>query len=255
MKKITFCVLLLVNGLGFSQQTKTTDVVTIVNDLTVELSLNNTSQIATITIVGPSDRWFAAKLGSFTSGMQTGSDVYYYAGTTLIDGSQTGNGPVADAVQNITVLSNTVSGGLRTIVATRPFSTGDANDYTFAFSDMSIDISGAHGSSSSNALAYHGSNRSSNLNTPLTVLGVDDFTLNASKIYPNPSKGLFTVESKTALDKINVYSQTGALIKTFELADHSLDKFEVNLQGFQTGVYLLELQNTTEKTWKKILID
>ena len=38
-----------------------------------------------------------------------------------------------------------------------------------------------------------------------TTLGVEDFSLNATSIYPNPSNGSFSIETKTRLDKINVY--------------------------------------------------
>ena len=255
MKKITIILLLLVGFLGFAQS-KSTGVVTIVGNVSVELVLNNTTQIATITMTGPSDRWFAVKLGSFTSGMSTAPDVYYFNGSTLIDASQGGSGPNTDPIQNITVTSNTVVGGIRTIVATRPFATGDATDFTYVFSATSIDIAGAFGASASNNLAYHGSdNRATAIDTPFTTLGVEDFTLNATKIYPNPSKGIFTIESKTTLDKINVYSQTGVLVKTIEVLSNTSETIEVNLQGLQIGIYLLELQNATEKSWKKIIID
>lgn len=255
MKKITLNLLLLVGCLGFAQS-KSTGVVTLFGNVSVELVLNNTSQIATITMSGPSDRWFAVKIGSFSAGMEAAPDVYYYNGSSLIDAAQTGSGPIADVTQNINIVSNTVNAGIRTIVATRAFNTGDANDFTYIYSATTIDIAGSHSDTNNYTLAYHGANnRALHVNTPLTTLGVDDFTLNATKIYPNPSKGIFTVESKTILDKINVYSQTGVLVKTIEIQDNSLGNFEVNLQGFQTGVYLLEFQNSSEKTWKKILID
>jgi hypothetical protein len=255
MKKITIILLLLVGFLGFAQS-KSTGVVTIVGNVSVELVLNNTTQIATITMTGPSDRWFAVKLGNFSSGMSIAPDVYYYNGSTLIDASQGGGGPINDATQNITVTSNTVVGSVRTIVATRPFITGDATDFTYVYTSTFIDIAGAHGDQAGYNLAYHGpNNRATAFDTTFTTLGVDDFTLNATKIYPNPSKGIFNVESKSTLEKINVYSQTGVLVKTIEVDSASVGNFEVNMQGLQTGVYLLELQNSTEKTWKKIVID
>jgi len=255
MKKITLNLLLLLGFVGFAQ-TKTTGVISLVGSLSVELALNNTTQMATITMTGPSDRWFAVKLGSFTSGMSIAPDVYYFNGSTLIDASQGGSGPITDPIQNITVTSNTVVDGIRTIVATRPFVTGDATDFTYVFTATSIDIAGAFGASAGNNLAYHGSvNRATAIDTPFTTLGVEDFTLNATHIYPNPSNGIFTVQSKTSLDKISVYSQTGVLVKSIEVQTNSLETIELNLQGLQTGVYLLELQNTNEKSWKKIVID
>ncbi len=255
MKKITLNLLLLFSLVGFAQS-KSTGVISIVGTVSVELVLNNTTQIATITMTGPSDRWFAVKLGNFTNGMSVAPDVYYFNGSTLIDASQGGGGPIADATQNITVTSNTVSGSVRTIVATRPFSTGDATDFTYVYSSTFIDIAGAFAASAGYNLAYHGPlNRATAIDTTFTTLGVEDFSLNATKVYPNPSNGIFTIQSKTTLDKISVYSQTGVLVKTINLGVDSGVSAEVDLQGLQSGVYLVELQNATEKSWKKILID
>jgi hypothetical protein len=46
----------------------------------------------------------------------------------------------------------------------------------------------------------------------------------------------------------------GALVKTIEVNDTS-DAVEVNVSGFQKGVYLLELVNETEKSWKKVIVE
>lgn len=255
MKKITLNLMILLGFVGFAQS-KSTGVISLVGNLSVELVLNNTTQIATITMTGPSDRWFAVKLGNFTQGMQAAPDVYYYNGSTLIDATQGGGGPINDAMQNITVTSNTVASGIRTIVATRPFNTGDATDFTYVYASTFIDIAGSFGDSASNNLAYHGPvNRASAIDTTFTTLSVDEFTLNATQIYPNPSKGVFTVQSKTTLDKISIYSQTGVLVKTIENYNSSSETIEVDVQNLQTGVYLVELQNAAEKSWKKIIID
>ena len=51
------------------------------------------------------------------------------------------------------------------------------------------------------------------------------------------------------MQKINIYSQTGAFIKSVEVKNET-DNPEVNVKGLQTGIYLLELVNETEKSWK-----
>jgi hypothetical protein len=33
------------------------------------------------------------------------------------------------------------------------------------------------------------------------------------------------------------------------------DTTEININGLQTGVYLLELVNDTEKSWKKVIVN
>ncbi len=56
------------------------------------------------------------------------------------------------------------------------------------------------------------------------------------------------------MSKINVYSQTGAFVKTIEVSNDSKD-IDVSINGLSSGVYLLELQNNVEKSWKKVVIN
>ena len=95
-----------------------------------------------------------------------------------------------------------------------------------------------------------------NIDVPLsTTLGVDDFSLKTSSIYPNPSNGSFTIETNTGLDQINVYSAIGTLVETINLKDTTNTTVEVSLKNLQTGIYLVELKNENDKSWKKIIIE
>ena len=116
MKKITLLSLLMLSSLGFAQ-TKSTGLKTFVTGLTANLTLDNSTSTITLTLNGPSDRWIAFKLGSFTTAMSNGIDGVYYNGTTLVDGN--GGELDTDTTQNWSVSSNTVNAGVRTIVATR----------------------------------------------------------------------------------------------------------------------------------------
>lgn len=252
MKKITLFLFILSSTIA-SSQVKTTGQLTFVTGLSGELTLDNGTAIATLTLKGPSNRWIAFKLGSFTTAMSASPDGVYYNGTTVVDGN--GGQLTTDATQNWTLVSNVVTGSTRTIVATRPFSTGDTNDFAINFTDNNIDVAAAFGpTDDSFDLEYHGANRAKFLNTPLSTLGVEDFSLRATQIYPNPSNGEFLVKAKTTLQKINIYSQTGAFIKSVEVKNET-DTPEVNVKGLQTGIYLLELVNETEKSWKKIIVN
>jgi hypothetical protein len=53
---------------------------------------------------------------------------------------------------------------------------------------------------------------------------------------------------------LNVYSQSGALVKTIEL-DANSNSVEVNLKDVASGVYLIELHSENDKAWKKIIIE
>lgn len=254
MKRIITFLILVMGTIGFSQQ-KSTGTVSLLTNLSVNLALNNSNTTATLTIKGPSDRWFAITFGNFSGAMDVGNDMVYYNGSNLVDATQDGQGitPVDDGVNNWTITSNTVLSGTRTIVATRPFA-AEVSDYTFNFSNSSINLAGAHADSAiSSPLQYHGGNRSNAGSVALSTLGIEDFSLNATQIYPNPTTGDFFVKTKTFLEKINIYSQTGAFIKSIE-TKNSNENVEVNISGMQTGVYLIELVNENEKTWKKIIV-
>lgn len=250
-KKITLLLIFAVTFLNAQQ--KTTGQLNFVPGLSAELNLNDATSIATLVISGPSDRWFGFKLGSFTTAMSAGVDGVFYNGTGLTDGN--GGTLTTDATQNWTLVSNDVVGTTRTITATRPFNTGDANDFPINFANTDIDVAAAHGDTPNDfTIAYHGVNKTKFLDTPLNVLGVEDFSLKASTLYPNPSTGNFTIATKTYLNSVDVYSINGAYIKTFKVDDTS-ENVEFNITGLPVGVYLLELKNETEKTWKKVIIE
>jgi hypothetical protein len=259
MKKITILMLGLCSVAVFAQQ-KTTGTIVAANNLTASLTLDNGTQQVLLTLTGPNNRWFSLQFGSFVGGMDSGSDVVYWNGTTLVDAIHNGvpQEPSTDNVNDWIQISNTnnaPTNGLRTLVYTRAFSTGDPSDYTFNFADNTIDLAWAKMGSATFNLAYHGNtNRGVLLNTPLTTLGVEDFSLNATQVFPNPSNGDFKVVTKTFLNKINVYAQTGALVKTIEVNSKENEN-EVRIAGLPTGVYLLELQNETEKSWKKVIVE
>lgn len=258
MKKTTLLLCSLFAMGGFAQQ-KSTGMVDLLSNTKANLLLDAGTNTATLTLVGPNDRWFALQFGSFEvgDGMAQGQDVVYWNNVAVVDcvHNDIGVMPTIEGTNSWTTVSNndnTPSAGLRTVVATRALNTGDANDYAFNFSNTTIDFAFSRRSNAGYTLNSHGfSNRGYLINVPLTPLGVEDFSLNASTIFPNPSNGNFTVKAKANLEKINVYSQTGAFIKTI---DADSNEVEVKLNGLATGVYLIELQNATEKSWKKIII-
>jgi len=255
--KITLLFLLGISLL--SAQQKSTGVITLSTNMVATLTLDSGTSTVTLSLTGPNDRWFALQFGSFTGGMAAGSDLVYWNNTTLVDARNIGIGsaPTTDPTNNWTItsnLNNSPSAGLRTIVATRAFNTGDANDYTFNFSDTSIDLAWARSGSASYGLANHGgSNRGLSLDRTFT-LGSESFSLNDSQLYPNPSNGNFTIIAKTNITKVNVYTITGTFFKSIEVNDN-VNNTEVNVSGLEAGVYLLELQNDLEKSWKKVIVN
>ena len=254
---LTFLVVAL-NLLAFGQQ-KTTGLINLSTNMKAQLVLDNTTSIATLTFSGPNDRWFALQFGSFSGGMESGSDLVYWNNVTLVDAKHNGLGatPSVDASNDWTLISNTnnsPSTGLRTLVYSRPFNTGDSNDFVFNFNDTTIDFAWARYSSASFALAYHGAtNRGVFLDTSFSTLDAQDFSLNQVKIYPNPSNGVITFELPVVIEALAIYSLTGKLVKEYE--NLAAQTVTINTDNLETGVYFVELRNEGQSMWKKVIID
>ncbi|SFB22975.1 Por secretion system C-terminal sorting domain-containing protein [Flavobacterium swingsii] len=226
----------------------TTGVVTLTGTRTLRIDTSPT--IATMTITGSDTSWLGIGFGGST--MSTVSDMFIWNDTADRDFTPSGmqSQPSPDAGQSWTIVSDNASGGTRTVVATRPLVS--SGDFTFVNNTSNINI--IYNEGLSETLAYHGafSERGSRILTR-TALGLEEFSLNATQIYPNPSNGNFMVKTKTGLDKINVYSQVGAFVKTIMV--NNLNVVEVSIKDLPPGVYLLELLNTSDKSWKKIIVN
>ncbi|WP_395045300.1 T9SS type A sorting domain-containing protein [Flavobacterium sp.] len=254
--KITL-LLTLLSCAVFAQQ-KSTGLITLSTNMAASLTLDNSTSQVTLTLTGPNDRWFALQFGSFTGGMQAGTDVVYWNNVSLVDAIHNGVGiaPSVESANDWIVISNTnnsPSAGLRTLIYRRAFNTGDSNDYTFNYGDNNIDLAWARSNTAVYSLAYHGATNRGVLLDIATTLGVDKFSLNNSQVYPNPTSGDFTVKTQTYLTKVNVYTIIGAFVKTIEVEDNA-ENAEVNIKGLSTGIYMIELQNDTEKSWKKVIV-
>jgi hypothetical protein len=179
-------------------------------------------------------------------------DVLVYT-TALTDRNFIGKQAPANDTQDWTTVSNNVASGVRTLILERNLTNPDTNDLQLPYaSTNAINLVWAHNNAANNNL---GSNHNVGFITgTFSSLGVEDFSLNATSVYPNPSSGEFFIKTKTNLSKVNLYNQTGALVKTIDVKDDSRE-LKVDVNGFQSGVYFLELQNASEKSWKKVIVN
>ena len=165
-------ILLLFSQWSFSQ-TYTTGVVNLSStaglSMSVKLDVNTN---VTMTLTGPSGRWFA--LGFGASSMAAGTDVVGVHASGLLpnfDANLTGyNAPATDAQQNWTITSDQVTAGVRTIIATRALNTGDANDYIFTAGTGTLSLIWARGNTASFNYAYHGSGNRGIVNATFSLL-------------------------------------------------------------------------------------
>ena len=226
----------------------TTGVVSLTANRTIKIDTDAT--MVTITLTGSSTAWLGIGFGGTL--MSSVTDMFIWNATANRDYTPSGSTsePIADAAasQNWIIASDVVTGTSRTVVATR--SLISIGDYTFLNNNSSISIIYAEGSSTT--LAYHAS-RSSKVMQRTQLLATDDFSLNATAIYPNPSNGSFSVQTKTNLNSIDIYSHTGQLVKTIIVDDKS-NKVDIQVKGLSTGIYLIELKNDSEKSWKKVIV-
>jgi hypothetical protein len=257
MKKITILLFAFVFGVKGFSQSKATPIINLTSNMTAQFTLNSSTSKVTLVLTGPSDRWFALGLGVTSGFSMSDGDVLVYS-TSLTDRNYVGfSAPATDASQDWTTLSNNVNiaTGIRTLTLERALTNSDTNDFQLPYATTSsISVAWARSASATSSLSNHGSDNRGFATASFTTLEVEDFSLKASSIFPNPTSGEFSVKTKTNLSSINVYSQTGALVRTI-LVDATSENVEVKVGGLQAGVYFLELQNDSEKTWKKVIIN
>ena len=252
MKKITFILTLLITSFGFAQNTST-GVVTLAPGFSVKFDVNGTTNKVTMTMVGPDDKWLGVALNtnlgnSMGSG---GEDVIIYHGTpgVLSDRNFTGglNTPNTDATQDWSMDSNTINGGVRTIVAIRDLNTNDSNDYVFTTTNnTTLPLLWAMGSTLT--LSQH-----NNRGGALSTLGTTAIaTLPEFNIYPNPTRKELNVEFPSSLQKasVAVYSVLGSLVLQVEL-----DQFnsKINTSEWNTGVYIMNINTPNFSQTKRII--
>ena len=251
MKKITFILTLLISSYGFAQNVSTGVVNLGGSDFTVNFQVNGTTNKVTMTMVGPSTVWLAVALN--TSAGDTmgagGEDVILYDSTGLKDRNLTGgqNAPNVDASQDWTQSSNTVTSGVRTIVATRDLNTNDSNDYVFTTTNnTALPLLWAKGSSLT--LGYHGARggTTSTLGTE-TIAVMPEFD-----VYPNPADLELNVKFPASIQKatVAVYSILGSLVF---LAEMDQWNSKINTSEWSVGVFVMNISTPDFSQTKRII--
>lgn len=256
MKKITFSFIGLLFTSFMLAQTYSTGTLTLLSnggtDLNYSAKIDVTSTTVTLTLIGPATGWLA--IGFDNTSMADSGDVVMFNGTTLSDRSFGGFAvePSVDAQQDWTVTSNTVSGGLRTVVGTRARSTGDANDYTFSASAQALNLVYAR-KVANFTIGYHGSNSCGTTLSNLT-LGTDEFNIDSFKMFPNPAKGFANIELPTNVDSglVKIYDALGRMIKSESV---SVSQNTINTSELTTGSYMVVLRTDYGNATKTLIIE
>ena len=246
MKKIALLLISFVSMTGFSQA-KSTPVIALNADMTAQFTLDSATSKVTLVLTGPSNKWSSIGIGSTTT--TASNDVYVYTKSTseAIDGS-------TNTDENWKTISNVVTAGVRKVSLERTLTNSDLNDLQMAFNATnSIDIVWSR---SGSALATAPNpNRGSTTANFSTSLGVDDVVLNDDVlIFPNPTSGELYLKTEKNLSKVTIYNQTGSLVKTIQINESSND-VKINISDLPKALYILELDNDGDKTFKKVILD
>ncbi|WP_228374675.1 T9SS type A sorting domain-containing protein [Chryseobacterium sp. FH1] len=214
--------------------------------MTVKLETSPTT--ATITLIGDSNSMLGIGFGNM--GMASGSDGFIYNSSSNRDYTFSGfTAPTADAVQDWTQTSNTVSGSTRTVVATRTL-TGGTGDFAIANAAGAISIFYAR-TAGGQTLGYHGGSRGYSTLNMVASLGTDDVSAKDKNIafYPNPAKDIVTFKNPALIESVEIYESTGRKIRSIKL-----DGDRINISGLKNGIYYLEinLSNRTQSVEKLI---
>ena len=262
MKKTTLLLFLVLTSFGFSQQNWTTGTINLASNFSVKFDTNSTT--TQVTLIGPNNVGFAvsptndAYNDATQSGMGlfAGDDVIFYSNNTITDRQQTGfnQQPGLDTtINNWNVISdnnNLPSAGLRTVVATRARSTGDANDFIFPVSASSFTVIWAIGGN--NSFTFH-TNRGGTVGN--VVLSNDDFQINPVRftISPNPSRNDLNVGityNPSRDYNIEVYDVLGKQIYRGQLIK---DDTTINATSWKAGVYLVKLSSNEFTQTKRFM--
>ena len=238
MKK-TLLSLFLISSFTLFAQSFSTGTQTLLSGLTANINIDADTDITTLTLTGPSNAWFGIGFGNSD---MNGTDIFMTTGSSIQDSYSSSNGPPQpDASQDWTLVSNTLSGSNRTIVATRANNTGDSDDHIFSASAGSLLVIYAKGSSTS--YAYHGGNRG--FTTLSVTLGIPENKLLSFEMYPNPASDVLTVQLPTGTEKaeVSVFDYTGRLVssKTISSNDSTLD-----VQNISKGIYIIRVATNSK---------
>lgn len=218
---------------------------------TLEFDIDNDDSKVTITLTGPENRWFG--VGFNTTFMEDGTDVIYVSNGELFDAYLTGQGnPSIDGDNNLTLISNSIDDGKRTVIIERPLNTGDANDYIFP-SEVSEDFNVIYAngvSATSSSLGYHGGNRG--FVAVGMLLDVNGVFASQFSISPNPTENevAFSFPDDIRSGKIAVSDYTGKIVMTSSIT--SLQK-SLNVSTLETGVYLVTFDTPKGIITKKLV--
>ena len=259
MKKIVLTLTAIFFANSFYGQTFSTGTIVFPVPMTeYSVKIEVTSTLVTLTQIMPSDRWYALAFnnGGAMTAIPNGGDIIVFNNTANISDRQL-NGfsvPTMDAVQSWTSTSSIV-GTTRTVVSTRALNTGEPGDYVFSASAGSINLAAARASSATFSLGSHvGLSNAVSTASYSVTLGNNEFEKQSFKLFPNPAKGLVTVEMPNVTNngELKIYDTLGRVIKKQTISEIST---QVSISDLQSGTYLVVIRTDYGNSTKQLVIE
>ena len=79
-----------------------------------------------------------------------------------------------------------------------------------------------------------------------------EYTANKFSIYPNPSRGVFHVESDSNINSILISNILGSIVYKSPIINHK--KSSVNISHLENGVYYLTIKSNSKTNTRKIVL-
>ena len=255
MKNITYLLFaFLMLTMSIQAQTYSTGVINLSATPGLEYSaeIDITSTEVTLALVGPDDRWLA--LGFDATNMFSQTDVVIFDGTNLTDRTFTGGRaiPTLDTNQDWSISSNTVSSGVRTLIATRALDTGETNDYDFVANAGSINLVWARGNGATFNLGFHGGSNRGATASGIT-LGTNDFDIaDTFKIIPNPAASNLNLKLSKSFDAatVTVYNALGKQIHNTVITNFNAS---IDISSWSNGIYLVSVEIANKLQTKRFV--
>lgn len=231
------------------------------SEMDITVTVNDNDDKVYFEVSGPSTKWFGVGFNTTDMSGSAYAIILNNSGGNPVEYNMNGTtAPTLQTSQDLSNISSSTSGTVKTFTFERDLNTSDANDYTFSSSTTSLDIAWAIGSGTS--LAYHSTNRGSSTMTftdPCTTAVVLD-TLPDTFICLGDSIDVFGTYqnqpgwySETYLNEIGCDSLTehilimvdSSMFITFDTLELCAgDSVEVNGEMvFEPGEYSDTLQN------------
>ncbi|MBL6647045.1 MAG: T9SS type A sorting domain-containing protein [Flavobacteriaceae bacterium] len=221
---------------------------TFTSGFTCEIQVNNDSNVVTMTLVGPANRWLGVAFDPSSAGMgSSGDDLVVYNNQGLQDRTMNGgfNSPSVDVENNWITDTDTTENGVRTLVVSRSRISSDNSDYTFPSAPQSITLLWAMGSSLN--FGYHNSRGAF-----VATLSTGQYELTDFSMYPNPMKDELNLNFSQFLSsaEFTLFNNLGQQVMHQSFEGNNI---KINTKPLPSGMYIMQLEGDGRQAIRRLI--